>query len=219
MVMLNKYNLFNDKKVDELTSTFLEKKSYESNIMENFIIELIQYYDLMDYCTNISFCEYNNQYLGLYNFSQRKMFVNYKRIIELLKNVSNDDYFILANVYRIILHELKHILQHKMIQAKDYELFKLFFNETSISANEDIKPSEINAEIESSMVIIKNYNHSNFLYEKQLTFSIKLINSFFYPKKIVENYCIKNNIILHSIDKMDELLYGINDEMLKIKKK
>lgn len=217
--MQDKYNLFNNEKVDELTSTFLEKKSYESNTMEKFIAELIQYYDLMDFCTDISFCEYNNQYLGLYNFNQRKICINYKRIIELLKSVSNDNYFILANVYRIILHEFKHILQHKMMQVKDYELFRLFFNEISIGANEGIKPSEVNAEIESSMVIIKNYNHGNSLYEKQFAFSIRLISSFFYPNKIVENYCIKNKIILPNIDKIDELLYGINDEILKIKKK
>ena len=69
------------------------------------------------------------------------------------------------------------------------------------------------------MVIIKNYNHGNSLYEKQLAFSIRLISSFFYPNKIVENYCIKNKIILPNIDKIGELLYGINAEILKIKKK
>ena len=78
--MLNNYNLFNNDKVDELISTFLETCNYRTDIVEKLILELINYYELNDLCNNISFLCPNSFYLGMYSERSKQLFINYKRI-------------------------------------------------------------------------------------------------------------------------------------------
>jgi len=218
--MLSNYNLFNDDKVDDLTSTFLEMKCCQPSTMEKYIIELINYYSLEMYCNNISFSDSNPHRLGLYNNKQKELLINYKEIIKCLEKISVDDYFITANVYRIILHEIKHILQHKMIQVKDNKLFQLFQNEFFNGSKDFISPSEVNADIESSLVIAKNYNKNHYLYDKQLIFSSNLINSFHIPKCIVSDYCKNNKIqfLTIDLDLFNRFVYGFDTELIDHKK-
>ena len=215
--MLNNYNLFNNDKVDELISTFLETCNYRTDIVEKFILELINYYELNDLCNNISFLCPNSFYLGMYSERSKQLFINYKRITETLKKVSIDDYFIKSNLYRIVLHEIKHILQHKMVNNCDIELCKLFQYEFSNSCDH-VFPSEINADIESLLVILNNYNKNHILYDKQLTFSLNLINSFYKPECIVGNFCKKHKIQIVNIDMINKFLYGLDDGFFKVKK-
>lgn len=215
--MLNNYNLFNNEKVDDLTSTFLEMKNYHIDIVEKFILELINYYELTDLCKDISFLCSNSCYLGMYSEKYRHLFINYKKIIDTFNKISIDDYFIKSNVYRIVLHEIKHILQHKMVNKRDNQLYQLFQHEFSNDHNLTL-PSEVNADIESLLVLINNYNKSHILYEKQLAFSLNLINSFYDPKCIVGDYCQKNKIQISNIDWVDKFIYGLDDGFIKIKK-
>ena len=215
--MLNNYNLFNNEKVDDLTSTFLEIKNYHPDIVEKFILELINFYELNDFCKDISFLCPNSCYLGMYSEKDKQLIINHKKIIETLNKISINDYFIKSNVYRTILHEIKHILQHKMINKRDGELCQLFQYEFSNGCS-NILPSEVNADIESLLVILKNYNKSNILYDKQLTFSLNLIYSYYEPQCIVKNFCQNNNIQILNIDRMNKFLYGLDDEFIKVKK-
>ncbi len=213
--MLNNYNLFNSEKVDELTSTFLEINNYHIDIVEKFILELINYYKLNDLCNDISFLCSNSCYLGMYSAKYKQLLINYKKIIETFNKVSADDYFIKANIYRIVLHEIKHVLQHKMVNNCDSELCQLFQCEFSKGYN-CILPSEINADIESLLVILNNYNKNHILYNKQLAFSLNLINSFYDPECIVGNFCRNNKIQILNVDRMDKFLYGIDNKSKKI---
>lgn len=215
--MLNNYNLFNNEKVDELTSTFLKIKNYHTNIVEKFISELINYYELNDLCKDISFPCSNNYYLGMYSTKYKQLLINYKKIIEIFNRISTDDYFIKSNVYRIVLHEIKHILQHKMINNNDNELCKLFQYEFN-NGYDHILPSEINADIESLLVILKNYNKNHILYCKQLVFSLNTINSFYEPECIVGNFCKNNKIQILNVDRLDRFLYGLDNEFFKARK-
>ena len=70
----------------------------------------------------------------------------------------------------------------------------------------------------SLLVILKNYNKSNILYDKQLTFSLNLIYSYYEPQCIVKNFCQNNNIQILNIDRMNKFLYGLDDEFIKVKK-
>lgn len=215
--MLNNYNLFNVDKVDDLTSAFLRMKCYQSSILEKYIIELINYYSLESFCSSISFAESVNCF-GLYNNKQKEILINYKKIIKHLEKVSTDDYFITANVYRIVLHEIKHILQHKMVQKKDNQLFQLFQNEFLNGNKEFISPSEVNADIEASLVIAKNYDRNHSLYDRQIVFLSNLINSFHIPKCIVGDYCKNNMFQFLNIDLLDRFLYGFDTELIDNKK-
>ena len=89
--MLNNYNLFNSEKVDELTSTFLEINNYHIDIVETFILELINYSKLNDLCNDISFLCSNSCYLGMYSAKYKQLLINYKKIIETFNKVSADD--------------------------------------------------------------------------------------------------------------------------------
>lgn len=215
--MLNNYNLFNKEKVDELTSTFLEIGNYHTDIVEKFILELINYYELNDLCKNISFSCSNSFYLGMYSERDKQLFINYKKIIETFNKVSVDNYFIKSNLYRIVLHEIKHILQHKMVNNCDSELCQLFQYEFS-NGCDCVFPSEINADIESLLVILNNYDKSHTSYDKLLTFSLNLINSFYEPECIVGNFCKNNKIQIVNIDMMNKFLYGLDDRFVKVKK-
>lgn len=217
--MLNNYNLFNNEKVDELASIFLEMKTIKTNDLENFIIKMIEYYNLELFCNKINFSNNENNIFGLYNFKQKEILINYKKIINCLSKISSDYYFINANVYRIILHEIKHILQHKMVNNKDNQLYLLFQNEFSNSVKKSICPSEINSEIESTLVILKNYKKCNNLYNKQFVFSINLIKSFYFPKTIVNEFCKENNIEINGLELLDKFLYGIDEEYIYKKKR
>ena len=75
-----------------------------------------------------------------------------------------------------------------------------------------------NADIESLLVILNNYNKSHILYGKQLIFSLNLINSFYEPECIVGNFCKNNKIQIVNIDMMNKFLYGLDDEFVKVKK-
>ena len=211
--MLSNYSLFNDDKVDDLTSTFLEMQCYLPSVLEKYIVELIEYFKLKMYCSEIVFLDENTYCLGLYNNKQKKLFINYKEIVKKLQKISSDNYFITANIYRIILHELKHILQHKMVNNKDYQLFLLFQKEFLNSINTFIGPSEVNADIESTMVILKNYRKANYLYDKQFVFSYNLINSFHIPKCIVSEFCKENNLQFLNIDLLARFIYGFDLEL------
>lgn len=215
--MLSNYNLFNNEKVDELTSTFLEIKDYNTDIIEKFILKLLNYYELNDLCKDISFICSNSYYLGMYSKKRKQLLINYKNIIKTFNKLSADDYFVKSNVYRIVLHEVKHILQHKMVNNRDNELYRLFQYEFS-NGCDNIFPSDINADIESLLVILKNYNKGHALYTKQLTFSLNLINSFYEPQCIVRNFCQNNKIQISNIDRLDELIYGLDNRLIKIKK-
>ena len=215
--MLNNYNLFSNEKVDELASTFLEISNYHTGIIEKFILELINYYELSDLCKEISFLCSNSCYLGMYSAKYKRLLINYKKIIVTLNRVSTDNYFIKSNVYRIVLHEIKHILQHKMVNNCDSELCKLFQYEFSSGCNH-ILPSEINADIESLLVILNSYNKNHILYGKQLAFSLNLINSFYEPECVVGNFCKNNKIQILNLDKIDKFLYGLDDELAKERK-
>lgn len=216
--MLNNYNLFNNEKVNDLTLTFLEMKNYHIDIVEKFILELINYYELTDLCKDISFLCSNSCYLGMYSEKYRQLFINYKKIIDTFNKISIDDYFIKSNVYRIVLHEIKHILQHKMVNKRDNQLYQLFQYEFNNDHNLTL-PSEVNADIESLLVLINNYNKSHILYEKQLAFSLNLINSFYDPKCIVGDYCQNNKIQISNIDWVDKFIYGLDDGFIKIIRK
>lgn len=100
---------------------------------------------------------------------------------------------------------------------RDSLLCQLFQYEFSNGCNH-ILPSEINADIESLLVILNNYNKSHILYDKQFTFSLNLINSFYEPQCIVRNFCKNNKIQILNIDKMDKFLYGLDDGFIKVKK-
>lgn len=215
--MSGNYNLFNDEKVDDLTSTFLQKKYYSINEIEKYIIELLNYYNLKSFCSNISFSN-NNYLLGSYSSKEKELLINYKKIIETFKKISDDDYFIIANVYRIILHEIKHILQHKMVHFQDNQLFKLFEVEFCSGSNFFTAPSEVNADIESLLAIIKSYNSHHYLYDKQLAFSVNLINSFYFPQCIVGDFCFDNKINLFNIDSLNKFIYGLNYDFSACKK-
>ena len=206
------------KKVNDLTLTFLEMKNYHIDIVEKFILELINYYELTDLCKDISFLCSNSCYLGMYSEKYRQLFINYKKIIDTFNKISIDDYFIKSNVYRIVLHEIKHILQHKMVNKRDNQLYQLFQYEFNNDHNLTL-PSEVNADIESLLVLINNYNKSHILHEKQLAFSLNLINSFYDPKCIVGDYCQNNKIQISNIDWVDKFIYGLDDEFIKIIRK
>lgn len=214
--MLNNYNLFNNEKVNELTATFLEIKNYHTSIVEKFILELINCYELNDLCKNISFLCSNSFYLGMYSERGKQLFINYKKIIEIFNQISVDNYFIKSNLYRIVLHEIKHILQHKMVNNCDSELCQLFKYEFRNGYN-CMLPSEINADIESLLVILNNYDKSHALYDKQFTFSFNLINSFYEPESIVGNFCKNNKIQIVNIDMINKFLYGLDDRFVKEK--
>lgn len=123
--MLNNYNLFNNK-VDNLTSTFLEMECYLPNTLEKYIVELIKYFRLEMYCSDIVFLDENTDCYGLYSNKQKKLLINYEKIINKLQIISSNNYFIKANIYRIILHEIKHVLQYKMVDNEDFQLYILF---------------------------------------------------------------------------------------------
>ena len=210
----NSYNLFNSEMVDYLINKSI-KSDYCSEIqMEKFIIELIKYYALDNYCYNISFNSNNNYCFGYYNYYEKQLFINYKKIMEFMEKISKDQYFINANIYRIILHEIKHIIQHKMVNDKNEELFKIFDYEFNNANGSLIKPSEVNADIESSLILIKNYDKNHILYNNQLVFTINLINSFFNPICIVNDYCCNNKIKLSNVNSIDEFIYGLDNKII-----
>lgn len=215
--MLDNYNLFNNDKVDDLTSTFLGMECYKPKAMEEYIARIIEYYNLKMYCRSISFSDSNMHYLGSYSYKQREILINYKRIIGLLENLSTNNYFIAANVYRIILHEIKHILQHKLVCNKDDQLYQLFQHEFHNGHAPLIGPSEVNADIESSLVIMKNYSTNNCLYNQQLSSTYSLISSFHIPRCIVNDYCRSNNICFLHIDLINRFLYGFDTELTSCK--
>lgn len=207
--MLDNYNLFNDDKVDDLTSTFLRKEYYSIDEIEKYIIELLNYYSLGFICSDIFFSS-DISILGKYSRNEKVLLINYKKIVETLKKISFDDYFISANIYRIVLHEIKHILQHKMVYFHNNQLYKLFQAEFYNGGNLFTAPSEVNADIEATLVIMKNYNLNNYLFYKQLAFSFNLINSFYFPRCLVEDFCTNNNINLFEIDSLNKFIYGLD---------
>lgn len=215
--MLNNYNLFNNK-VDNLTSTFLEMECYLPNTLEKYIVELIKYFRLEMYCSDIVFLDENTDCYGLYSNKQKKLLINYEKIINKLQIISSNNYFIKANIYRIILHEIKHVLQYKMVDNEDFQLYILFQKEFLNKNKTSIGPSEVNAEIESTMIILKNYNKDNYLYNRQFIFSYNLINSFYIPKCITCEFCKKNNLQFLNMNSFDRFIYGFNFELNEYKK-
>lgn len=213
--MLSNYNLFNDEKVDALMSTFLEKNC-DINTIEKFIIELMNYFNLEIFCSSISLSS-NDYLLAAYSRKNKELIINYKKMLENFSKISNDYYFIKANIYRIILHEIKHILQHKMVYSQDNQLFKIFQTEFHNGIKCLIAPSEVNADIESTLVLIKNYNSNHILYDKQLAFSANLINYYYFPKCIVHDYCLNNDIKLVNIDSLEKFIYGIDYDLTSCK--
>lgn len=213
--MLGNYNLFNDKKVDELMSAFL-KKNCDISTIEKFIVELINYFNLEIFCSNISWSN-NDCLLAAYSRKNKELIINYKKMFENFNKISNDDYFVKANIYRIILHEIKHILQHKMVYLQDNQLFKIFQREFYNGIKCLVAPSEVNADIESTLVLIKNYNSNHNLYDKQLTFSANLINYYYFPKSIVHDYCLNYGIKLVNVDPLDKFIYGIDYNLISCK--
>ena len=103
--------MFNNGIVDEITSTFLNNSPLKDNSLEKVIIDLIECYNLKSLCTDISFENVSNCF-GLYNYKTKKILINSKSIIYNLSKINTNEYFLKANVYRVILHEIKHILQY-----------------------------------------------------------------------------------------------------------
>ena len=92
--------------------------------------------------------------------------------------------------------------------------FKIFDYEFNNANGSLIKPSEVNADIESSLIIIKNYDKNHILYNNQLVFTINLINSFFNPICIVNDYCCNNKIKLSNVNSIDEFIYGLDNKII-----
>ena len=213
----NNYNLFNNEIVDEITSTFLNNYPLKDNSLERVIIDLIECYNLKSLCTDISFENVSNCF-GLYNYNNKKILINSKSIIYNLSKINTNEYFLKANVYRVILHEIKHILQYKMILKKDNQIYKLFEMEFNISNMlKNLKPSEINADIDSSLTVLKNFNKSFLTYQNQFVFTINIILSCYLHKKSVHDYCKENNICINNIDMTDRVLYGLDDDFKSLK--
>ena len=101
-----------------------------------------------------------------------------------------------------------------MVNDKNEELFKIFDYEFNNANGSLIKPSEVNADIESSLIIIKNYDKNHILYNNQLVFTINLINSFFNPICIVNDYCCNNKIKLSNVNSIDEFIYGLDNKII-----
>ena len=213
----NNYNLFNNEIVDEITSTFLNNYPLKDNSLERVIIDLIECYNLKSLCTDISFENVSNCF-GLYNYNNKKILINSKSIIYNLSKINTNEYFLKANVYRVILHEIKHILQYKMILKKDNQIYKLFEMEFNISNMlKNLKPSEINADIDSSLTVLKNFNKSFLTYQNQFVFTINIILSCYLHTKSVHDYCNENNICINNIDMTDRVLYGLDDDFKSLK--
>ena len=213
----NNYNLFNNEIVDEITSTFLNNYPLKDNSLERVIIDLIECYNLKSLCTDISFENVSNCF-GLYNYNNKKILINSKSIIYNLSKINTNEYFLKANVYRVILHEIKHILQYKMILKKDNQIYKLFEMEFNISNMlKNLKPSEINADIDSSLTVLKNFNKSFLTYQNQFIFTINTILSCYLRTQSVHNYCKENDICTDNIDMIDRVLYGLDDDFKSLK--
>ena len=213
----NNYNLFNNEMVDEITSAFLNNSPLKNNHLERVIIELIRYYNLNSLCNDISFENVTNCF-GLYNYQTKKILINSKLLIDNLSKISSNEYFIKANIYRIILHEIKHILQHKMILKKDNRFYKLFEMEFDISNRlKNIKPSELNADIDSSLTILKNFNKSFLAYQNQFIYTIRTILSYYSYTQTILDYCKENDICIDNIDMIDKVLYGLDGNFKSLK--
>ena len=212
----NNYNLFNNEMVDEITSTFLSNFPLKNNYLERVIIDLIEHYNLKPLCGDISFENVTNCF-GLYNYQTKKILINSKLLIDNLSKINSNEYFIKANIYRIILHEIKHILQHKMVLYKDNRFYKIFKMEFDVSNMINLKPSEINADIDSSLTILKNFNRSFLTYQNQFIYTIRTILSYYLHTQSVLDYCKENDICIDDIDMIDRVLYGLDNNFKSLK--
>ena len=125
-------------------------------------------------------------------------------MIDNLSKISSNEYFIKANIYRIILHEIKHILQHKMILKKDNRFYKLFEMEFDIANMlKNIKPSELNADIDES--------------GNQFIYTIRTILSYYLHTQTILDYCKENGICTDDINMIDKVLYGLDGNFKSLK--
>lgn len=215
-----KYSIINNEEVNELSLAFLNSLSNSNESTHSFIKNLLDILSLSEMCKNISID--NNPYsLASYNYPTKQIRLNTDLITKKLSSISNDKYFIKSNLCRIVLHEIKHVLQYKMLKNKDNDLYKLFDCEFNLLRKQSlIKPSEINADIESSLLILNLYTQDNCTYYQQLGYTLNLINQYC-NTKLVSQFCETNNINIE-LSKMDELtkfIYGFENNKTKIYQK
>ena len=151
------YNLYNNEFVKNEFNILNSKKNLYINKVDNAVNFLINEFDINDLCRNIEY-NLNHQFLGCYSFNEKKIVLNLDYLINKIKGISYDEKFINLNVYRIILHEIKHILQYKIAFN--------FSNDLSVVYNYELKNTckfsfmEANADLESTYSVFKILNTS-----------------------------------------------------------
>ncbi|MEG3037128.1 MAG: hypothetical protein RR832_06180, partial [Bacilli bacterium] len=133
--------------------------------------------------------------------------------------ISKSNDFINVNIYRIILHEIKHILQHEMIDSKK-DLYNIYDHEFNSRINHSIiKPSEINAELESSIYVLNLLDKESDNYIKQLSYLFDLIKKIYFEYNNSIKYCIDNNIKYSTIGFTDYEIFvnGLTNKLEKNK--
>lgn len=209
------YNLFGNEKAGELTSAFLNTSFFYCEDLMEIIINLLEMYHLSSLCNDISFDNVGDCF-GFYNYSQKQLLINVSAIKNCISKVSIDDYFIKANMLRIALHEIKHILQYKMLTKKDNQLYKLFETEFHYYFNMKIRPSEINAEIDSLLTVLKAFDKSNPFYSKQLSYTANLIFNYYKSEYTIEEFCFQNNLHFTNISSLERILYGFKNNQINL---
>lgn len=210
-----KYNLFNNSEVDEIALAFNSENTIYENTINKAIDNLIELFELGNICTstNYNICDY---YLARFSIREKSITINYKYIVSQLKKISNNQIFINLNLYRIILHEIKHALQHKIIISKDVNIYQIFDYEFNTLLNlSAIKPSEINADLESSYVVYNMFEKTHEEYIKQLLFTYNIIKKSYNKKHTVLDFCKENDINYNNIcnNFLEELLYGMYNDL------
>ena len=212
------YNIFGNLKTDELSSVFNTKSLNCSNIRKT-IDDILSLYCLTDYCNRI-FINNSDFYCASYSFNDKAITINYNYIMKSLFNISKNDYFATMYLYRIVLHEIKHVFQYKMLAERENNLYKIFENEFLIgnSNYSKFQPSELNANFDSSLTILKLYDYNDVDYERQLIFVCRLINNYCFSNESVLNYCKENNINIFDTNLIDSCLYGLTKDINKYAK-
>ena len=219
----------------ELLSTYWNLlKSISKENLVNYLsltYEIIETLNLVDEIKNISFCDDASYVGGCYNFEEKKLTLNIKKLLQLRKlNIISNNNFIIEYL-TILFHEIFHAIQYQyMNNYSDYLISTMKRLSIDIKQNRilnnqlhDLIPDEREASIESAKLIYyfaqqnrllntEEYNETN----KNLNFY--LTNGYLYSKKLsiypYQSISKFDNtipiLIYEKIETYNKLIYGLD---------
>lgn len=221
--------------LNELLFVFWNLLKYESNNDSinnlSLIYEIVKVLNLNDEIKNVSFEDDVSYIGGYYNFEEKKLTLNIKKLLQLRKlNIISNNNFIIEYL-TILFHEIFHAIQYQyMNNYSDYLISTMKRLSIDIKQNRilnnqlhDLIPDEREASIESAKLIYyfaqqnrllntEEYNETN----KNLNFY--LTNGYLYSKKLsiypYQSISKFDNtipiLIYEKIETYNKLIYGLD---------